>query len=114
MKLRSIILEYGEYKAEEQALEKDLSSRFDTGRMIVSLGDYSDGRPDNDPLKDMSFGSITFLVHSDFDKDEWNKILKYLESLGYDIQSESNYFDEDPGERYYYPKIKFHFKKPSN
>lgn len=114
MKLRNIILEYGEYKAEENALEKDLKSRFDIGRMMVSLGDYSSGRSDDDPLKDMSFGSVTFLVHSDFEKGEWNKILEYLKSLGYDIQSDSNYFEEDPGERYYYPKIKFHFKKPSN
>lgn len=114
MKLSNIILEYGQYKAEEDALEKELKSKFDISRLIVSLGDYSGGRPDNDPLKDLSFGSVTFLVHSDFKDEEWNKILDHLKSLGYDIQSDSNYFDEDPGERYYYPKIKFHFKKPSN
>jgi hypothetical protein len=114
MKLTSIILEVGEYKAEEKALEKDISNKFNIDRVMVSLGDYAGGRSDDDPLKDMSFGSITFLVNSDFEKGVWNKILDYVKSLGYDIQSDSNYFEEDPGERYYYPKIKFHFKRPSN
>lgn len=114
MKLLNIILEYGQYKAEEDALERELKSKFNIGRLSVSFGDYSDGRQDNDPLKGMSFGSVTFLVRNDFEDAEWNKIKDHLKASGYDIQSDSNYFEEDPGERYYYPKIKFHFKKPSN
>lgn len=114
MKLTNIILEVQEYRAEESALAKDISSKFNIDDVTVSLGDFSGGRSDSDPLKDMSFGSITFLVRSDFEETEWNKILDYVRSLGYDIKSDSNYFDEDPGERYYYPSIKFHFKKPSN
>ena len=74
------------------------------------MGNYSGDREENDPLKGMSFGKITFMTRNDFEDSTWNKILEYVKSLGYEVTSESNYFEEDPGERYYYPTIKFQFK----
>ena len=113
MKLVDIILEYTDrYKDLEASLAKDLESKTNSGPCFVSMGDYAGGRPDNDPLKDMSYGKVTFTTTSDFEEDHWNKIKKYIESRGYDITQDSNYFDEEPGERYYYPTIKFHFKTP--
>ena len=50
------------------------------------------------------------MTRNDFEDSTWNKILEYVKSLGYEVTSESNYFEEDPGERYYYPTIKFQFK----
>ncbi|MDA9112047.1 hypothetical protein N9J42_01040 [bacterium] len=110
MKLSNIILEYGEYEQEEGKLARDIKNRFDLGRVSVSMGNYSAGREDNDPLKDMSYGKITFMTRGDFEDSTWNKILSYVKSLDFEITSDSNYFDEDPGERYYYPSIKFHFR----
>jgi|SaaInlStandDraft_1057018.scaffolds.fasta_scaffold207131_2 hypothetical protein len=114
MKLTDIILEYTDaYKSIEASLARDIERSTDSGDCYVSMGDYAGGRPDDDPLKDMSFGTVTFKTSNDFEEGHWDKIKKYVESRGYDITQDSPYFDEDPGERYYYPSIKFHFKTPS-
>lgn len=113
MKLANIILEYTQrYRDIEDSLARDIESKTDSGPCFVSMGDYAGGRPDNDPLKDMSYGTVTFKSNSDFEEGHWDKIKKYVESRGYDITQDSNWFEEDPGERYYYPTIKFHFKTP--
>ena len=110
MKLTDIILEYGEFKGQEDALQAELSKRFDISRVYVSMGNYAGGREDDDPLKDMSHGKVTFMVKSEFEDGEWNEMVDYIKEKGYTITQDSNYFDEDPGERYWYPSINFNFK----
>ena len=110
MKLSDIILEYGEYNEQEDALQAELSKRFDISRVYVSMGTYAGGREDDDPLKDMSYGKVTFMVKSEFEDSEWKEMVNYIEEKGYTITQDSNYFDEDPGERYWYPSINFNFK----
>lgn len=114
MKLTDLIVEnFDKYRQEEEDLQKGLEANTKGDDCYVTMGDYSGGRPDNDPLKDMSYGKVTFRTVNDFENSDWEDIKKYIESKGYDITSDSNYADIEPGERNYYPTIKFHFKTPS-
>lgn len=110
MKLTDVLLEidFDKYKKEEEALEREVNSKFG-GRPSVKMGDYSTGRPEDDPLKDKGYGSVRFFVKSEFDKDEWSKILDFVKSKGFEIRQESNYYDIEPGEREWFPKIDFNF-----
>ncbi len=104
------IEEYGEYKSQEVDLKKELDSQFSNYRPNISLGMYSGDRPDSDPLKGKGFGSITFSVREELDPNDWNKALKWVESKGFEIESESNYYEmEYDGDRAWFPKIKFQF-----
>jgi len=104
------IEEYGEYKSQEVDLKKELDSQFGDYRPNISLGMYSGDRPDTDPLKGKGFGSITFSVREELDPNDWNKALKWVESKGFEIESESNWYEmEYDGDRAWFPKIKFQF-----
>ena len=70
---------------------------------------YSGDRPDSDPLKGKGYGDITFRVRGELSDQEWNKALKWVKDKGWEVTSESNFYDYEPGERYWYPKIKFQF-----
>ena len=106
----SKIEEYGEYKSQEVDLKKELDSQFGDYRPFISLGTYGEDRPDTDPLKGKGFGSITFSVREELDPNDWNKALKWVESKGFEIESESNYYEmEYDGDRAWFPKIKFQF-----
>lgn len=105
------INEYGEYKPEEEALAKEISNKFDTGRVNVSLGKYSGGRSDSDPLKDKSFGKITFMVRSEFEDSTWGKIVDFVKSKGFEVTQDANYYDIEPGEREWFPSINFNFNQ---
>jgi hypothetical protein len=112
MKILDIILENTDYSNQEDSLARDIRNATKSGELYVSMGDYVGGRSDDDPLKDMSFGKVTFKTQSDFDPKHWSEIIKFIESKGYEITSDSNYADSDD-DRYYYPTIKFHFKTPT-
>lgn len=102
--------EYGEYKTQETKYKQELDSMFGDYRPFISLGKYSDGRPDSDPLKDKGFGDVSFVVRKDLPEDEWKKALDWVKSKGFEIQSQSNEYElEFDGDRAWYPKIKFHF-----
>jgi len=102
--------EYGEYRSREIELGKELDSQFNDYNPNISLQMYSGDRPDSDPLKGKGFGSITFSVREELDPNDWNKALKWVESKGFEIESESNWYEmEYDGDRAWYPKIKFQF-----
>ena len=106
----SKIEEYGEYKSQEVNLKKELDSQFGNYRPFISLGMYGGDRPDTDPLKGKGFGSITFSVREELDPNDWNKALKWVEDKGFEIESESNWYEMDiDDDRAWYPKIKFQF-----
>jgi len=104
------ISEYGEYKSQEDDLGKELDSEFRGYRPFISLGTYGGDRPDTDPLKGKGYGSITFSVREELSDNDWNKALKWVKSKGFEIKSESNWYEMDiDDDRAWYPKIKFEF-----
>jgi hypothetical protein len=106
----SQIDEYGEYKSREIELRKELDSQFNDYNPSISLGMYSGDRPDTDPLKGKGYGSISFNIKDELLPNDWNKALKWVEDKGFDIESESNWYEmEYDGDRAWYPKIKFQF-----
>ncbi len=109
--IQESINEYGEYKSEEEDLAKEISNKFNIGRVYVSLGKYSGGRSDSDPLKDKSYGKIQFMVRSEFEDSTWNKIVDFVKSKGFEVTQDSNYYDIEPGEREWFPSINFNFNQ---
>tara|TARA_R110000751_G_scaffold11771_5_gene40949 strand:+ start:14345 stop:14902 length:558 start_codon:yes stop_codon:yes gene_type:complete len=106
----SQIDEYGEYRSREIELGKELDSQFHDYNPSISLGTYGDDRPDTDPLKGKGYGSIGFIIKDELLPNDWNKALKWIKDKGFDIESESNYYEmEYDGDRAWYPKIKFQF-----
>ena len=108
MKILNIIKENRQF---DDALAKKIESLCNCNRVSVSTGDYAGGRPDSDPLKGKSYGKVTFLQKQELEDDDWSKVTNYLKSLGFEIVEDSNFYDFEPGERDYYPTIKFHFTK---
>mgnify|MGYP000081137563 FL=1 len=109
MKLSNIILnEQNEFKSQIEALERELNQEY---RPYVSMGAYHQPRPDSDPLKNKGFGSVTFLHKDELPENEFSKAIASVSSKGYEVDEEqsTNYYENEPGERDYFPKIKFTF-----
>ena len=103
------IIDYKKYNSLTDKYKKELESKIGH-RPFISMGDYSQDRPDSDPLKGRGYGDITFMVREDLSQNDFNNAVKWLKSKGFDIKSESNYYElEYDGDRAYYPKIKFEF-----
>ena len=63
-----------------------------------------------DPYVDMrsgKYGTITFRMRGEFPDNEWAKVLNFVKSKGFEITDESNYYDFEPNEREWFPKINF-------
>ena len=105
MKLLDIIFEN---KAEE-ALEQELRNQFNMDNIFVHMGVYSQDRDDDDPLKGKGFGNVMFRLRSRVDDSVFKKIIKILQSKGFEITQDANDFDDD-GDRYFYPRINFNYK----
>lgn len=101
--------EYFEYKDAQEELTKELNQQFRGVSPYVNMGMYSGNRSDSDPLKGKGYGDITFRIQGELSDQAWNKALKWVKDKGWEVTSESNYYDYEPGERYWYPKIKFQF-----
>jgi hypothetical protein len=102
--------DYKRYDSLEKELRKELDSKFGDHRPSIHLGYYSEDRPDNDPYKDKGYGDISFLVRDELSDSDWKKALDWVKSKGFDITSESNWYEmEWDGDRAWYPKIKFEF-----
>tara|TARA_R110000823_G_scaffold202194_1_gene333117 strand:+ start:635 stop:970 length:336 start_codon:yes stop_codon:yes gene_type:complete len=109
MKLSNIILnEQDEFKSQIDSLQRELNKDYSPH---VSMGAYHQPRPDDDPLKDKGFGSITFLHKEELPENEFSRAIAIVSSKGYevDLKQSTNYYENEPGERDYYPKIKFNF-----
>lgn len=110
MKLSDIILESLDYEKEEGLLKQELESNFKGYDYIVNMGAYSQDRSDDDPLKGKGYGSVIFHEKSDVDEKTFNKVVAFLEVIKkFDIVSKDRFYDVEPGERDYFPKIKFNF-----
>ena len=106
--IQESINEYGAYKSQEVEIEKELNKLFDSNASVY-LGDYSSDRDDSDPLKNKSFGKITFNIRDEFSDPEWEKIVDFVKSKGFEVTQDSNYYDIEPGEREWFPSINFNF-----
>ena len=110
MKLTDIILEAREFEKEEQLLQQELESNFKGYDFFVTMGSYDQDRPDDDPRKGKGFGSVTFNERGDVDEDTFNKVVAFLEVMkNFEIKSKTRFYDSEPGERDYFPKIDFNF-----
>ena len=105
MKLSDIILENKTAKA----LEQELRNQFNMDNIFVHMGVYSQDRDDDDPLKGKGFGNVMFRLRSRVDDSVFKKIIKILQSKGFEITQDANDFDDD-GDRYFYPRINFNYK----
>ena len=105
MKLSDIILENKTAKA----LEQELRNQFNMDNIFVHMGVYDQDREDDDPLKGKGFGNVMFRLRSRVDDSVFKKIVKILQSRGFEITQEANDFDDD-GDRYFYPRINFNYK----
>ena len=104
-----LIKEWGEYEDAQDELNKELSKEFGSANPYISLGMYTGGRPDSDPLKGKGFGDITFRVRGELSDQSWKEALDWVKSKGWEVTEDSNWYDYEPGERDWYPKIKFQF-----
>tara|TARA_R110000796_G_scaffold171433_1_gene288520 strand:+ start:1442 stop:1957 length:516 start_codon:yes stop_codon:yes gene_type:complete len=54
-------------------------------------------------------GQIDIHIRTDIPKTEFEEMIDFVEGKGYtvDRNQSTEWFDEDPGERYYYPRIQF-------
>jgi len=112
MKLSKIIAEvvdYEKYNDYEREFAKELDSKF-KGNPSVSMVDYSQDREDSDPLKGKGTGTISFRMRDEFSNSTWQEIINYVKAKGYRITSDSNYYDIEPGEREWFPRITFEFE----
>ena len=114
MKLISALLnEYGEFKSQENELELKLQSGISQDyNFSVSMGAYAGDRPDSDPLKGRGFGSVSFIYKDDIPEEDFSKAIDIINSIGYevDIKQSNRFYDYEPGERDFFPRIKFGFK----
>lgn len=113
MKLSHIILkEYREFDQQEKELQKKVETSLSQDYNIsVSLGAYAGDRADDDPLKGKGFGEVSFYEKEDIPEEEFGKAIDVIKSSGYevDLSQSTRFYDYEPGERDYYPKIKFKF-----
>ena len=57
----------------------------------------------------LSSDKIEVLERDDIDEDTFEEMIRFIEDKGYtvDRKQSDRFYDEDPGERSYYPRIKF-------
>ena len=100
--------EYGEYRDIANKHQAEAERLFsDSAR--ISMGDYGE-REDTDPLKGKGWGKLSFIERNEIHPDVWDKVLNWVKSKGFEIDSEQNYYEmEYDGDRAWYPNIKFQF-----
>lgn len=90
-------------------IENHFKSTYDEYSPFVDCGEYNQDRDENDPLRGKGYGKITFRYKDDIPEDVFEKMKKELESFGAVITNSGRHYDYDPGERDYYPTIKFNY-----
>ena len=109
MKISNILLqEFAEYRSKAKKLESELRDTYNRDDIYVNMGVYSAGRSNDDPLKDKGYGKVTFQTKEELSSSEWKSIKNFLQVKGYEITSDSNFYDTDD-DRFYYPSLKFQF-----
>ena len=100
-----------EYKDLEQKFKAELDRLNSSHNISITMGMYDprNDRPDNDRLKGKGYGKISFIGNSEVFDGSFEKVINWVKQKGFEIEEESNYYEHDPGERRFYPSIKFLF-----
>ena len=109
MKLKNLLNELFEYKDLEQKFKAELDQLNSSHRISINMGMYTGDRPDTDPLKGKGYGKITFVGNSEVMDGSFEKALEWVKKKGFEPTQVSDFYDYEPGERRYYPHIKFQF-----
>jgi len=73
-------------------------------------GDFNDEFNSKfDVRASLSSDKIEVLKRDDIDEDTFEEMIRFIEDKGYTVDSKQSdrFYDEDPGERSFYPRIKF-------
>lgn len=111
--LTKIILNESNYDAQANSLQSELRSKYAEFNPHVRMAEYTQDRRDDDPLKGKGFGIIDFIAKNDIPEDVFDAIKVHLTNKGYEIQNSNRFYESEPGERDYHPKINFHFNLES-
>jgi hypothetical protein len=97
--------EYGKFENQENKLAKEIDDLFE-GNPYVTMGEYASANGGG-------YGTVSFRMRNEFSDSTWNKIIDFVKSKGFEITSDSNYYDIEPGEREWFPRIDFKFNTSS-
>ena len=103
MKLSSIIFE-NRFDQQAKKLEGELQASHKNPNIRVSMGYYAE----DGPKASKGFGKVTFIQNEPIDPTQWKNLKNILRAKGFEIESDSNYYDQDD-DRKYYPSLKFEF-----
>jgi hypothetical protein len=93
-----------EYRRIEQKLKNDIIKASGEDDVYVMLRSYSD----KGPKREKGFGEVRFRIKNAIDPTAFEQVKNLLKAKGYEITSDSNWYDEDE-DRMWYPTIKFEF-----
>ena len=103
MKLSSIILE-NRFDQQAKKLEGELRDAHNQDNIVVSMGYFSE----DGPKASKGFGKVTFQQKEEVDPSDWKNLKNFLRAKGFEIESDSNYYDNDE-DRHFFPNVKFEF-----
>ena len=103
--------DFDKYNKVTDQYKKELKSMGIDYNAYVSMRDYSqEGRSEGDKYKGKGFGDIHFIYRDELPEDDFQKAVKFLKDKGFEITSESNYYEvEYDNDRAWMPRIKFQF-----
>ena len=101
MKLSNILLEdFNKFKQESEELESELKDTYNRDDVSVNMGQYHN--------RDRGYGKVTFITKDELSPAEWQNVKNFLQTKGYEVTEESNWYDTDDDRRWY-PNLKFEF-----
>lgn len=101
MKLSSIVLEdFMKFESQAKQLQNELRDTYNRDDIFVTLGQYHQ--------RDRGYGRLQITTRDEIAPNEWKNLKNFLTAKGFEITSESNYYDEDDDRRWY-PSLKFEF-----
>ena len=92
---------YTKFKTQSDELQAELRDTYNRDDIHVRIGQYH-GR-------DRGFGKVQIMADEELPDALYKNMKNFLSAKGYEITGGSNFADIDPGERSYYPDIKFEF-----
>tara|TARA_R110000803_G_C11978193_1_gene320411 strand:+ start:1008 stop:1328 length:321 start_codon:yes stop_codon:yes gene_type:complete len=102
MKLTDIILEannWTKFEKEAAKLKSELVDTYNRDDFDVSMIQHSNG--------DKLMGKVTIKVTEDLPSGEYQNMKNFISAKGFTVTGGDNYADIEPGERRFYPNIKF-------
>tara|TARA_B100000085_G_scaffold192887_1_gene176768 strand:- start:1303 stop:1629 length:327 start_codon:yes stop_codon:yes gene_type:complete len=104
MKLSNIILKedyWTRFKPEAEKLEAEMRDTYNRDDIHVNIIQHSNG--------DHARGTVEIMSREQLRNAEYKNMKSFLTAKGYRITGGSNFYDYEPNEREYFPRIKFEF-----